>query len=276
MVRSVTTGYFVASGTALRAGRFFSDQEPVLAALISESLARSLWPGESLTAVVGRTLRQGNVTGPLITVAGVVENVRSGTAERELPPMIYRPHDQWASGPATVVVRTAQEPSAVAPVVRAAIRKMEPSLPIPAIRTMREIVSEAVAQRRFQMLLIALFAFVALFLGAVGVYAVVAYSVACRTREIGLRIALGAMNSDVMRWVFSNGMRPVLIGLAAGLAAAVAIARALQNQLFGITAADPVSLGSVALVLLLTSGLACYLPARRAIRLDPMIALRHE
>lgn len=276
MVRSVTTGYFAASGTTLRAGRFFADQEPVLVALISESLARSLWPRESPAVVVGRTVRQGNVTGPLITVAGVVENVRSAAAEREVPPVIYRPHDQWASGPATVVVRTANEPSAVAPAVRAAIRKMDSNLPIPAIRTIREIVSAAVAQRRFQMLLIALFSFVALLLGAVGVYGVVAYSVACRTRDIGLRIALGAMTGDVMRWVLSNGMRPVLIGLVVGLAGAVAVARVLQNQLFGIAPADPVSLGSVALVLLLTSGLACYLPARRAARLDPMRALRSE
>jgi putative ABC transport system permease protein len=276
MVRSVTTGYFAASGTALQAGRFFADQEPVMAALISESLARSLWPNESPAAAVGRTIRQGNVVGPLITVVGVVENVRSGGAEREVPPVIYRPHDQWASGPATIVVRTVQEPLAVAPAVRGAIRKMDSNLPIPAVRTMREIVSEAVSQRRFQMLLIASFGFAALLLGAVGVYGVVAYSVACRTREIGLRIALGAMKSDVMRWVFTLGMKPVAIGLIAGLGGAIAVARVFQNQLFGITPADPVSLGGVVFVLLLTSGLACYLPARRAAQLDPMRALRNE
>jgi putative ABC transport system permease protein len=276
MVRSVTAGYFAASGTALRAGRFFTGQEPVLVALISESLARSLWPNESPAAAVGRTIRQGNVTGPPITVAGVVENVRSGGAEREVPPVIYRPHEQWASGPATIVVRTAHEPLVIAPAVRGAIRKMDSNLPIPAIRTMREIVSDAVAQRRFQMLLIAAFGFAALLLGAVGVYGTVAYSVACRTREIGLRIALGAMKSDVMRWVFAIGMQPVAIGLVAGLAGAVAVARVLHSQLFGITPADPLSLGSVVVVLLFTSGLACYFPARRAARLDPMRALRDE
>jgi len=152
---------------------------------------------------------------------------------------------------------------------------MDPDLPIPAMRTMREIVSASVSQRRFQMVLTSLFALVAVLLGAVGVYGVVSYSVACRTRDIGLRIALGAMRGDVMRWVFSNGMPPVLIGLLVGLGGAIAIATALHNLLFGIAPTDPVSLGGVALVLLLTSGLACYLPARRAARLDPMIALRH-
>ncbi len=276
MLRSVTPGYFAASGTALRAGRLFTDQEPALVAVISESLASSLWPREKPAAVIGRTIRQGDVRGPMITVAGVVADVRSGSADRDVPPIIYRPHDQWASGPATLVVRTAQEPAALAPEVRAVIRKMDSGLPIPTIRTMREIVSTAVAQRRFQMMLTLLFAVVALLLGAVGVYGVVSYSVTCRTREIGLRIALGAMKGDVIRWVLSNGMRPVVVGLVIGLLGAVAIARVLQSQLFGISPADPISLGGVALVLLVTSGLACYLPARRAARLDPTIALRCE
>ncbi|MEX2260651.1 MAG: ABC transporter permease [Bryobacteraceae bacterium] len=275
MVRSVTTGYFAASGSALRAGRFFTDPEQVLVAVVSESLANCLWPGEAPAAVVGRTLRGGNVTGPLITVCGVVEDVRPGAVDRELLALMYRPHDQWASGPMTLVVRTAQEPAALAPAVRAEIRKMDPNLPIPAIRTMREIVSSSVAQRRFQMMLTSLFAFVALLLGAVGVYGVVSYSVACRTRDIGLRIALGAASSDVVRWVLSHGMRPVLIGILAGLCGTIAAAKALRSLLFGIAPGDPVSLVAVTLVLLLTSGLACYLPARRAARLDPMISLRH-
>ena len=275
MIRSVTAGYFAASGTALRAGRFFAAHEPVPVALIGESLARRLWPGETDAAIVGRTLRQGDVQGPLITVAGVVEDVRPGAVDREPPPLLYRPHDQWAGGQMSLVVRTAAEPAALLPAVRVAIRKMDPDLPVPAVRTMREIVYASVAQRRFQMMLTSLFALVALLLGAIGIYGVVSYSVACRTRDIGLRIALGAQSRDVMRWVFSDGMRPVVAGLIAGLAASVAIARAVQSLLFGVAPADPISLGIVVLALLFTSGLACYLPARRASALDPMTALRH-
>jgi putative ABC transport system permease protein len=205
-----------------------------------------------------------------------VEDVRPGAADREPAPLIYRPYDQWASGPMTLVVRTARESAELVPAARAAIRKMDPNLPIPDIRTVKEIVSASVAERRFQMILTSLFGLVALLLGAVGVYGVVSYSVACRTRDIGLRIALGAMRADVMRWVFAKGMQPVLIGLVAGLVGAVAIARAARSLLFGITPTDPLSLGAVIAVLLLASGLACYLPARRAAALDPITALRHE
>jgi putative ABC transport system permease protein len=153
---------------------------------------------------------------------------------------------------------------------------MDRDLPIPPVRTLREIVSDTVAQRRFQMLLTTLFAVVALLLSAVGLYGVVSYAIAARTREIGIRIALGALRRDVMRWVFASGMPPVFIGLVAGLAGAIAIARTLRALLFGVEPADPLSLASVVALLLLTSALACYLPARRAAALDPTTALRHD
>jgi putative ABC transport system permease protein len=275
MIRSVTGGFFSASGTSLRAGRYCTDQEQEPVGLVSESLAARLWPGEPLQSVIGRQIKQGGRP-PNITVVGVVGDVRAGAVEREVPPILYRPYAQWASGYATLVVRTEQNPAALAPAVRAEIRKLNATIPIPAIRTMREIVSEAVEQRQFQMVLTMLFAVVALVLGAVGVYGVVSYYVTCRTREIGLRLALGAMRGEVMAWILARGMKPVLIGLAVGLSAAIAIAMTLRSLLFGIVPTDPVALGVVVAVLLATSGLACYVPARRAARVDPILALRHE
>jgi putative ABC transport system permease protein len=275
--RQVTPGCFAASGIAMLAGRFFNDQDRVSTAIVSESLARQLWPQDPAPSVVGRRIRQGDITGGVLTIVGVAGDVRAGVIERELLPQIYRPYlPPRADGRMTVLVRTSREPASLATAVRAEIRKMEPNLPIPAIRTMREIVSSTVAERRFQTTLTGLFAVVALLLGAVGIYGVVSYTVACRTREIGLRIALGAMRRDILVWVLSNGMRPVLIGLAAGLSGAVSIAFVLRGLLFGIAPTDPLTLGGVTLVLAITASLACYLPARRAARLDPMAAIRQE
>jgi predicted permease len=276
LIRSVTPGYFAASGATLRTGRFFGETEPGPVAIINESLAHRLWPGESLAAVVGHVIRHGDFNGPPVTVAGIVADTRPGALDREPAPEVYRPQSQRAGGSMSLVIKTAREPAALASAVRAEIRKMDPNLPIPAIRTMREILSQTVAERRFQMALTALFALAALCLGAIGIYGVVSYSVACRTRDIGLRMALGALRGDVMRWVFAIGFRPVLTGLVAGLSVAIVIGRALRGLLYGIAPTDPVSLGFVSLILLLTALLACYLPARRAARLDPIIALRHE
>ena len=277
MIRSVTADYFSASGSVLLAGRHLAETEQAPVAVISESLARRLWPGDAPAATIGRSIRQGgNLSEPLVAIVGVTAEARPAALDREPPPTVYRPYGQWASGPMTLVVRTAQEPTLLSSAIRSEIRSMDANLPVLDIRSMREIVSSTVAERRFQLVLTALFGLVSLLLGVVGVYGVVSYNVARRTRDIGLRMALGAERSDVMRWVFSSGMQPVLLGVAAGLAATVGTAISLRSLLFGITPADPVSLASVALVLLLTSGLACYLPARRAAALNPIEALRHE
>jgi putative ABC transport system permease protein len=276
MIRAVTTGYFAASGTPLRAGRIFVSEEPVEAAVISESLAARLWPSDRPLDIIGRQFRQGRVTGPLVTVVGVVGDARPGAVERDAPPVIYRPYEQWASGSMTLLVRSAGDPASLAPAVRTVVRGMDPNLPILSLRTMREVVASAVAERRLQMILTLMFAAVALLLGSIGLYGVVSYAVACRTREIGLRLALGSPRANVMRSVFAHGLPPVAAGLVAGILSAVGAATALRSLLFGIVPVDPLSLTAVAIVLLLTSGLACYLPARRAASLDPLTALRHE
>jgi putative ABC transport system permease protein len=278
--REVTPGYFAASGSSLVAGRFFEPQDRVTTAIISESLARSLWPGQTLSTVPGRRIRQGDVVdqrAPLLTIVGVIRNVRAGAVDRAMLPQLYRPHlPPRSNGTMTVIVRTSSAAETLAPAVRNAIRRMDSNLPVPAIQTLQQIVMSAVAERRFQMLLTSLFAVIALLLGAVGVYGVVSYTVACRTRDIGLRLALGATRQDIMRWVVSTGMRPVVIGLVIGLGSAIAIATALRGVLFGVAPTNPVALGGVAGLLLATAAAACYIPALRASRLDPVVALRGE
>jgi predicted permease len=278
--REVTPGYFAASGSSLVVGRFFEPQDRVTTAIISESLARSLWPGQTLSTVPGRRIRQGDVVdqrAPLLTIVGVIRDVRAGAVDRAMLPQLYRPHlPPRSNGTMTVLVRTSPAAETLAPALRNAIRRMDSNLPVPAIRTMQQIVMSAVAERRFQMLLTSLFAVIALLLGAVGVYGVVSYTVACRTRDIGLRLALGATRQDIMRWVVSTGMRPVVIGLVIGMGSAIATATALRGVLFGVAPTNPVALGGVAGLLLATAAAACYIPALRASRLDPVVALRGE
>ena len=277
MIRAVTPGYFAASGTQLLAGRLFANTEPSLAAIASETLVRLLWPGATPADVIGRRMRQdGNMSRPTLEVIGVVADAKAGGLDVDPTAALYRPYAQWASGPMTLVVRTNQDPAALAPAVKSEIRRLDADLPIAAMRTMREIVGSAVAQRRFQMTLTSLFAIVALLLGVVGVYGVTNYAVASRTKEIGVRLALGADRSDVLQWTFVAGMMPVLAGGAIGLVIAMLSANVLRAMLFGISAFDPVSFTSVIAILIVTGAIACYVPARRASRIDPAQALRNN
>jgi predicted permease len=273
---SVTGDYFAAMGIPLLAGRAIEDREPAAVAVVSAGLARRLWPGEPLARAVGRRVKLGALNAPPATVVGVSGDVREEALERAPETAVYRPLSQAPRGEMTLVVRAAQEPEALAAAIRAEVWKLDKNLPISSMRTMREIVSASVVERRFQMTLIVLFAVLSLALAVVGIYGVVGYSVAQRTQEIGLRMALGAQQADVLRSVLGQGLRPVAAGLAMGLALAVGAAVSIRSLLFGVEPLDPASLGGVACVLLLTAALACYLPARRAARIDPVTALRSE
>ncbi|MGD0201817.1 MAG: ABC transporter permease [Bryobacteraceae bacterium] len=274
--QSVTKGYFATLGIPLRAGRLLEDQEPAPATVISAGLARKLWPGESLESIVGRRIKLNHPAADPVAIVGITGDVRADTLESDPFPAAYRPVSQAPFGDVTLVVRTAREPEALASAVRSEVWKLDRNLPVASMQTMREIVSASTAPRRFQMMLIVAFAVLSLALAVVGIYGVTSYSVARQTQEIGLRMALGAQQSDVLGSVLAQGLTPVAVGLVLGLAAAAIGAASIRALLFGIEPLDPVSLGGVSLVLLLAATLACYLPARRASSIAPVIALRFE
>ena len=217
---------------------------------------------------------------PLTEVIGVVADIR--TVALDEPPllMVYLPAGpgprSWSGSYASLVVRATIAPAALGTAVRGAIRSVDSGVPILHLRPMTEIVSESVGVRRFQMGLASLFAIFALLLAALGIYGVVGYSVARRRQELGIRMALGAQGSDLRNMILLQGMSPVVVGWAAGVLAALVTGGVIRGLLFGVTAQDPVTIASVTLVVLVTAALACYIPARRATKVDPMVALRYE
>ncbi|MGO8788691.1 MAG: ADOP family duplicated permease [Terriglobia bacterium] len=276
--RYVSSGYFQSMGIALRQGRLIepADRDRHVA-VISESVAKQVWPGEN---PVGKQFHPGTDKAPLTEIIGVVADIR--TVALDEPPllMVYQPAGpaarNWDGSHASLVVRATIAPTALGTAVRGAIRSVDSGVPILHLRPLTEIVSESVGVRRFQMLLASLFAIFALLLAALGIYGVVSYSVARRRQELGIRIALGARGSELRNLVVLQGMSPVVVGLAAGVLMALAAGGVIRGLLFGVTAQDPLTLASVTLVVLVTAVLACYIPARRATTVDPMVALRYE
>jgi len=275
-------GYFRALGIPLRRGRLFDQRDTMDAphvALISGSLAREKWPN---TDPLGRTIEFGNMDGDLrfLTVVGVVGDVREDSLERRPNPTIYvdyrqRPQAMNATGSFTVVMRTVADPSIVSSAARQIVRGLDPNVP-PNFSTFTEVFSASLMTRRFNLTLVGVFAVTALLLAVAGIYGVMAYSVARRTHEVGVRIALGASAPDVLRLVLSQGLLTTAVGLAIGIAGSFVLTRAMQSLLFGVSATDPVTLAGVALLLGFAALLASYIPARRATKVDPMVALRYE
>jgi predicted permease len=273
-IRQVDPDYFRTMGIPLQSGRVFAEADRAYkVALVSVKAADRLWPGQS---PIGKRLRMGGEDGPLMQVVGLVGDVR-GVSLAKAPTMtVYLPYWQRFYIKALLAVRTPRDAASIAPDLRRALHRIDPELPVPAARTMKEIVSLSVAERRFQTNLVLLFGIVAALLASLGIYGVVSYSVAQRTSELGIRMALGALPSGIRWLVLRQCLAPVAVGLAIGLIASGMAGRLLGSLLFGVNALDPVSMIAVVVVLSTVAVAASYVPARRATRVDPVVALREE
>jgi putative ABC transport system permease protein len=269
-------GYFETLKIPLRSGRAFTEHDDARApsvALVSESLARKFFAGED---PVGKRLVPDEDLPP-IEIVGVVGEARRRSLAYEAEPEFYVPFAQAAPRRMNLVVRAgAGDPLALTSSLRGAVAELDKDQLIWQTRTLDQLVSASVAGRRFNMTLLGLFAGVAMLLAALGLYGVMAYSVTRRTHEIGVRMALGARGADVLRMVVGQGMRLALLGVVIGLAAAFAVTRVLASLLYGVTATDPLTYAGFAALLASVAFLASYLPARRAAKVDPLIALRYE
>ena len=279
--RVVSPDYFRAMGISLQRGRVFESRDtaeapPVM--VVNRRLAENFWPGEDPT---GKRMKIGPVDSPnaWATVAGVVGDVRQTGLYGEQNFEIYVPYAQERRGfvvPRDLIVRTTGDPASLIGAVREAVWSVDKDQPISNVRMMDQVLAAAVSRERFQTLLLALFATLALVLACVGLYGVISYAVVQRTHEIGVRMALGAQAGDVVRLVINQGMLLTLIGLVIGVTGAFAVTRVMTEMLFGVTATDPLTFAGVPLVLSVIAFLACYIPARRATKVDPLVALRYE
>jgi putative ABC transport system permease protein len=273
--RVVDPGYFDALSIPLRRGRIFTARDTATApmvAVIDEAFVRRHFPDED---PIGRGIDIGNGTDGFYEIVGVVGDVRHGGLDLEATPTMYVPYRSDVFSGMWVVARADGDPTNLAGPVRQVIRDLDPALPAYSMTSLATVLSDSVARRRFSMLLLVLFAGVALFLAGVGLYGVVSYTVSQRVREIGLRMAMGAAPRDVLQLVVGGGLKLVVAGVAIGLVAAVSLTRYVEAMLFNVAPTDPWSYAGTAVLLITIAAIACLVPARRAMRVDPIVAL-HE
>ena len=277
--RIATMDYFKAAGIPLVQGRFFDQRDSKDApkvAIIDETFARRFWPGVD---PIGKRLKRGasDSERPWMTVVGVAGSVKQYALDTEPPrAAFYTPHLQEPSSTMYVVIHTASDPSAIVGAVRTQVRAIDAELPVYDVTTMDQRLADSLATRRFSMFLLGVFAAMALILAAVGTYGVMSYSITQRTHEIGIRMALGARAPDVLQLVVAQGIKMAGLGLAAGIVGALLLTHLMSSLLFGVTATDVLTFTVVPVVLAGVALAACFVPARRATRVDPMVALRYE
>jgi len=277
-VRTISDTYFQTLGIPLLAGRVFDasdkpDGQGVV--IIGKTVADKLFAGRD---PIGRKIKYASVEAPGDLIVGVVGDVRITGLDQEIKPVLYYPFRQSASIFSNLVVRTSADPTALATAVRGEIRSLEPEAAILNVNTMDQMIAQTPASfmRRFPALLISIFAGVALLLASIGIYGVVSYSVSQQTHFIGVRMALGASPSDILRMVMKQGIVLAVLGVGIGVVASVGLMRLLQTLLFGVTTTDAATFALVSGTLFVVALLACYLPARRATKVDPLVALRYE
>jgi putative ABC transport system permease protein len=278
-VRTVSADYHTMMSIPLIRGRFFTDRDRLdtkMVVVINHQLARTVFPDQD---PVGQRVTFGFLTGqPPLEIVGVVGDEKVVSLDVKATMVLYFPHLQGPDSTMALVVRTASEPGSLISAVEREVRALDEDLPVYSAMSMKELVSNSPSTfaRRYPALLIGIFAAVALLLASVGIYGVISYAVTQRTHEIGVRMALGATSKDMLRLVVGQGLALTLIGVGMGLVGALALTRFLSSFLFGVGATDPATFAGVSVVLIAVTILACYIPARRAAKVDPMVALRYE
>jgi putative ABC transport system permease protein len=276
-IRVIDSGYLHTMQIPLLSGREFTERDNQNSArvmIINDAMAREFWPHDS---PLGKHVTMKD-WGPPLTgeIVGVVGDVKLNGLDAAVGPAIYWPYSQFPVNFNAIVVRSDADPLRLVSAVKSQIWSVEKNQPLSRIATMQQVLADSLAQRRLYLVLLGVFAGAALLLAAVGIYGVMSYSVSRRTHEIGIRLALGATQAEILKLILGRGTKLALLGVTTGIVAAMALTRLMSSLLFGVSANDPATFGVVAVLITMIALTACYIPARRAMRVDPMVALRYE